>query len=327
MIETTRRVLLILGLALATGPAAAQEADFSDETVTVYIRSSPGGGYDDYGRLVARHLGKHLPGEPDVVAVNMPGAGGIVAANYLARQAKRDGTEIAILDRGAALAQRLGQEGVAYDVAAFAPLGSAASEAYTFVVRPETGVGSLSELLAHDAPLKFSVTGPGSSSYTYTELLQSWGAPVEMITGYNGTAEKNLAVVRGEVDGTASDYAGILDFAADEGLVLLGVLGRAPDRPELETVAEVAPEGQQAVVAVAAAPLEAGRPFFAPPEVPKARLTALQDAFRAALEDPELRAEAEKMGRPIDYLPPDAMAALHAEVLAAPDAVIEKFRE
>lgn len=327
MTGITRRLLIAAGLAAAaTGPAAAQ-ADFSGETITVYIRSSPGGGYDDYGRLIARHIGKYLPGEPDVVAVNMPGAGGIVAANYMARQAARDGAEIAILDRGAAFSQRLGKPGIAYDVREFGKLGSATSEAYVFVVRPDTGVENLTDLMNHDGALKFATTGPGSDSWTYTELLQGWGAPVELISGYDGTSEKLLAVVRGEVDGTAGSYNSVIDTVESEGLKIIGSLGTPAESPDLQRFRDITPEGDESLRAVAAAPLEAGRPFFAPPDVPADRLEALQEAFRQALEDPELREEAERAGRDIGYLPPEEMEKLYAEILNAPDEVIAKFGE
>lgn len=327
MLTLTRRGLLAAGLACAmAGPAVAQ-ADFSGETVTVYIRSSPGGGYDDYGRLIARHIGKHLPGNPEVVAVNMPGAGGIVAANYLHRQARRDGTEIAILDRGAAFSQRLGKPGITYDVRDFGLLGSATSESYTFVVGADVPIDNLTDLLGHGETLRFSTTGPGSDSWTYTEMLQGWGAPIELISGYEGTAEKVLAVVRGEVQGTAGSFNSMADAVESEGLKYIGTLGAVAQRPDIQEVTEIMPDGEAPLYAVASAPLRAGRPFFTTPEVPADRLAALQEAFRLALEDPELLAEAEQLGRDIGYLGPDEMETLYSGILEASDEVIAKFGE
>ncbi len=325
MTSLTRRGLMAAALAaVAVGPAAA-EADFSGETVTVIIRSSPGGGYDEYGRLIARHIGKYLPGEPDVVAQNMPGAGGIVAANYMAEQADQDGTVIAIIDRGAAFSQRLGKPGIRYDVRDFGLLGSATSEAYTFVVDGDAPVNNLNDLMALDETVKFSTTGPGSDSWTYTELLQGFGAPIELISGYEGTAEKVLAIVRGEVMGTAGSYNSVIDAVESEGLKYIGTVGRVQGRDDIQPVREIVPEGQGSLYAVAAAPLEAGRPFVTTPNVPADRLAALQEAFRMALEDPQLREEAERAGRDIGYLGPDEMAQLYEEILAAPDDVIAKF--
>jgi len=327
MLDTTRRLLLAAALTVLGATAASAQADFSGETVNVYIRSSAGGGYDDYGRLIARHIGKYLPGNPDVVAINKPGAGGIVAANYMARQARRDGTEIAILDRGIAFAQRLEKPGIAYDVSELSPIGSAQSEAYAFVVSADTPVDNVDEFFAHDGTLRFATTGPGSDSWRYGELLAGWGAPIEQIGGYEGTSEKILAVARGEVQGTSGSYGSLIDAAEAEGFKFIGSFGTVRQLPDLQKFSTIVPEGDRALYAVATASLEAGRPFFAPPGVTEERLAALREAFRKALEDPELQAEAEKAGRDVAYLSPEEMTALYADILGASDEVIAKFGE
>ena len=128
---------------------AGSHGDFyKGKTVTIVVRSNPGGGYDTYGRLIANHIGKHIPGNPDVIVQNMPGAGGIVAANYLDSQADQDGTVLAIFDRGAAFTQRVGKEGVNYDVSKWNLLGSATGEAYAYVAAKDAPFNSLSELKA-----------------------------------------------------------------------------------------------------------------------------------------------------------------------------------
>lgn len=327
MLDTLKRLALAAILASLGGTAVHAEADFSGETVNVYIRSSAGGGYDDYGRLIARHIGKYLPGNPEVVAINKPGAGGIVAANYMAKQAKRDGTEIAILDRGVAFAQRLKKPGIAYDVRELSAIGSAESEAYAFVVGKDVPVTNVAELFAHEGTLRFSTTGPGSDSWRYGELLIGWGAPIEQIGGYEGTSEKVLALARGEVQGTSGSYGSLIDAAESEGFKFVGSFGTVRQLPDLQKFSEVVPEGDKALYTVATASLEAGRPFFAPPGVPEERLAALREAFRKTLEDPDLLAEAERAGRDVSYLSPDEMAALYADILDAPDEVIAKFGE
>ncbi len=327
MLNTIKRLALTAALAVVGASGAVAQADFSGETVNVYIRSSAGGGYDDYGRLIARHLGKYLPGKPDVVAVNKPGAGGIVAANYMARQAKRDGTEIAILDRGVAFAQRLKKPGIAYDVRELEPIGSAESEAYAFMVSGDTPVETIEDLFAYDGKLRFATTGPGSDSWRYGELLIGWGAPIEQIGGYEGTSEKLLAVARGEVQGTSGSYGSMIDAAESEGFKFIGSFGTVRQLPDLGKFVTIVPEGDKALYTVATASLEAGRPFFAPPGVPEERLAALREAFRAALDDPDLKAEAELAGRDVSYLSPEEMKTLYAEILNAPDEVIAKFGE
>jgi len=307
---------------------AGSHGDFyKGKTITLVVRSGPGGGYDQYGRLVANHIGKHIPGNPNVIVQNMPGAGGIVAANYLDSQADQDGTVIAIFDRGAAFTQRVGKEGVAYDVTKWNLLGSATGEAYAYVAAKDAPFNNLSELKGLSEEQKFSATGPGSDSYTYTELLQNAGMPVKLISGYVGTQEKLLAIIRGEVQGTAGSFGSIAEQAESEGLKIVGLLGKVPSRPDLEQLATFIPDNQKPTLAVAVAPLAAGRPFATTPNVPADRVKILQDAFAKALSDPELLAEAKKADRPIDFMPAGELAALYKDILSASDEVIAKFSE
>ena len=307
---------------------AGSHGDFyKGKTITLVVRSGPGGGYDQYGRLVANHIGKHIPGNPNVIVQNMPGAGGIVAANYLDSQADQDGTVIAIFDRGAAFTQRVGKEGVAYDVTKWNLLGSATGEAYAYVAAKDAPFNNLSELKGLSEEQKFSATGPGSDSYTYTELLQNAGMPVKLISGYVGTQEKLLAIIRGEVQGTAGSFGSIAEQAESEGLKIVGLLGKVPSRPDLEQLATFMPDNQKPTLAVAVAPLAAGRPFATTPNVPADRVKILQDAFAKALSDPELLAEAKKADRPIDFMPAGELAALYKDILSASDEVIAKFSE
>ena len=311
---------------VSTDVSAGSHSDFyKGKTITIVVRSGPGGGYDTYGRLIGNHIGKHIPGNPNVIVQNMPGAGGIVAANYLNSQADQDGTVIAIFDRGAAFTQRVGKEGVAYDVSQWNLLGSATGEAYAYVASKDAPFNSLSELKALSKVQNFSATGPGSDSYTYTELLQNAGMPVKLIAGYVGTQEKLLAIIRGEVQGTAGSFGSIAEQAESEGLKVIGLLGKVPSRPDLEQLATFMTDDQKPTLAVAVAPLAAGRPFATTPNVPADRVKILQAAFQKALVDPTLLAEAEKSGRPIDYMGPTDLKNLYNDILAASDEVIEKF--
>ena len=151
--------------------------------------------------------------------------------------------------------------------------------------------------------------------------------PVKLISGYVGTQEKLLAIIRGEVQGTAGSFGSIAEQAEAEGLKVIGLLGSVPSRPELQQLAKFMPDSQMPTMAVAVAPLAAGRPFATTPNVPADRVKILQDAFAAALKDPALLAEAEKAGRPIDYMGPQDLAELYGNILAASDEVIKKFTE
>lgn len=197
---------LVVGGLAQPQPLDAQESFYSGKTIKVIIRSSPGGGYDFYGRLMARHLPKHIDGGPETIAVNMAGAGGVVAANYLANRAKRDGTEIAILNRGIAIAQRMKVTGVKYDVSKLIPLGSPASSSAVWVIRGDHPVQTLKELKSFGQTIKFSTTGAGSASNQMVQVLEADGFPVTAITGYSGMSEKVLAIVRGDVEATCCAY-------------------------------------------------------------------------------------------------------------------------
>ena len=170
------------------------------------VRSGAGGGYDYYGRLIARHMVKYIPGKPKMIVVNLPGAGGIVAANYMMNRAKKGGIEFAILSREIAISQRTQETGVKYDVSKLNAIGSAAASTSVMVMAKNHPVKTLAQLKSYKKIVKFAATGPGSGSYQRAILLRNDGYPVKPITGYISTPERFLAVVRGDVDGTSNSY-------------------------------------------------------------------------------------------------------------------------
>jgi tripartite-type tricarboxylate transporter receptor subunit TctC len=324
--------MLVAGLSASSTALAAKNASFEGETVSVIIRSSPGGGYDFHGRLIARHLGKYLPGNPDVIAVNRPGAGGAVAANYLYAQAPKDGTEIAILSRELPLAERLGERAVRYKTLEMPPIGSSASSTRVWVAGPDVPVNNLEDLANFrkktGRDFRFVVSGKGAGSYQMANLLKQAGYPVQVLTGFESTPEQSIAVLRGEGDGMVNTYASVED-SLKEGFKIFTKLGSSND-DEIGNIKDLRQDlsgDMRALTNVLAAPLVAGRPFFAPPGTPPERLAALQEAFRKALQDPQLQAEAKKAGEDINYTGPKDMTETYREILNAPDKVIEQFRE
>lgn len=326
-IGVTGLAVLLAGAAAQIRPAAAADDFYKGKTVKVIIRSSAGGGYDFYGRLVGRHIGKHLPGTPDVIAVNMPGAGGVVAANYLANRAKRDGTEIAILNRGIAVAQRMGVKGVKYDVTKLIPLGSPASSSAVWVISGKHPVKSLADLKKFDKPVKFSTTGTGSASTQMIQVLKADGYPVEIITGYSGMSEKVLAIARGDVAATCCAYGTLRTHIKESNLRVLAKIGPHPDLKAYPDVRDGLSEDGQALLNFMAAPLVAGRPFFAAPGVPADRAKVLQAAFQAVMTDPGLLAEAKKAKRNITFIGPEEMEKVHRGIIGASDKVVEEFKK
>ena len=237
-------MFVTLACLLGSEAALAQNSFYKGKTIKIVVRSDPGGGYDTYGRLVSRHISKHIPGNPRVIVINMPGAGGIVAANYLANRARRDGTEIAILSRELAISQRLGQTGVKYDVRKLIPIGSAAGSIRVWTVRSDLPIKTLEDIKKSSEPVKFSATGVGAGSYQGVKLLEVDGFPVKAITGYSGTAERILAVLRGEVEGTLGTWGSLRTPIKEGQLRVIARLGVAVPGENIPDVLDsLSPEG------------------------------------------------------------------------------------
>jgi tripartite-type tricarboxylate transporter receptor subunit TctC len=309
-------------------PAIADDGFYKGKNLKMIVRSGAGGGYDYYGRLIARHMVKYIPGKPKMIVVNLPGAGGIVAANYMMNRAKKGGIEFAILSREIAISQRTRETGVNYDVRRLIALGSAAASTSVMVMAKNHPVKTLAQLKAYKGIVKFAATGPGSGSYQRAVLLRNDGYPVKPITGYVSTPERFLAVVRGDTDGTSNSYESTKTAIKEMGLVPIAYLGVA--RPELKGIPDLrsvlSPRGKQ-FASLMAAPLAAGRPFFTTPGVPKARIAMLRAAFKSALDDRELLAEAKKAKRSISWTDPKEMDDINAGILSASDDVVSMFKE
>jgi len=319
---------MIVGAHLAVGASAAsaQEVSFKGKQFNFVVRSSAGGGNDFYGRLVARHMVKYIPGSPSAIVTNMPGGGGLVAANYIANRARKDGTEIGILDRDIPVVQRLGVAAVKFDVRTMIPLGSASSEVYAWVVRPDAGVKSLTELRGAKKPIRFSGTGAGTTAVQQIVLMERDGFAVNVVTGFSGTSEKVLAVLRGDVQATTGTYESLLPAIRDEKLHVFARLGMHPAMKDAPDLRDVISEKLRPVARMMAAGLEAGRPFYMPAGVPAANVKVLREAFEKALKDPELLKEAERAKQSIDFVSGEDVAKSNLEILEASDEVVRLFK-
>lgn len=328
------RLLLSCSVALATlaaGTIGALAQDFfKGKSIKVVIRSTAGdGGNDFYGRLMARHMPRHIPGNPGTIPINMAGASGVVAANYIYSRAKRDGTEIGILARAIAVAQRTKTKGVQYDVRELIPLGSVANDTAVFFVTKASKLNSLKDLKRDGPEVLFAATGTSGGPYQRAMLLKLDGYPIKIITGYASNAEKVLAMMRGEVEMSAGSIETVIGSVREEKFRIVGMLGAPhPDMPpNVPDLREVLGPDQRALATLLLAPLEAGRPFYAPPNVPPDRVTMLRAAFAKAISDPQLLDEARRAQKNITPTDPERMAKTNLEVLAAPDAVVENFKK
>ncbi len=306
-------ILLAALLAAASVPALAADAvqDFyKGRQLNVIVGYGPGGGYDLYGRLVARHIGRHLPGTPNAVVQNMPGAGSLRAANFLYNTAPRDGATFGIFARNIPLMGLSGRNpAVQFNPRKFNWLGSSSSfvdDAYLFFVRKDAPVNTIEAARATGGPpIIMSSSGEGSPGHDVPNLLRDvLGLNLKIISGFPDGGSMNLAVDRGEADGRTVDYSSILagkpDWLNPAGkmkvLVQFGRTTRHPAFPEVPTARELALDEQaRKVIELAEVPWHLSRSFTAPPDVPPDRVAALRAAFAAAHRDPVLVEDATRM--------------------------------
>ncbi len=319
-------LLVAIAMVLQTRPAEAGSF-YEGKTIRVIVRSNPGGGYDFYGRLIARHISKYIPGKPRTIVINVPGGGGIVAANYMANRAKRDGTEIAVVSRELAISQRLGHTGVRYDVNKLIPIGSTAASSRIWAVRSNVPFKGMKDMKAYKGTVKFSATGAGAGSYQLIQLLGFDGYPVKPITGYSGTAERILAVARGEVEGTSGSFESLRKPIEEGDLIAIARMGAPIKGMNVPGIREfLSPKGR-ALAGFMAAPLAAGRPFVTAPGVPQDRVKLLREAFKKALMDPDLLREAKRSRRSIQWTGGEEIAVIYRDIMSASEEVVAEFKK
>jgi tripartite-type tricarboxylate transporter receptor subunit TctC len=328
------RINILAALALlAAAPAAAQDEPFRGKTVNLYIGFSAGGAYDLYARTVARHIGRYLPGHPTVVPQNMAGAGSLRLANYVYSVAPKDGTAFATMGRGAAFGPLFGQPGGSFDAQKFTWLGSANDEVSVCASWHTSGIRSVEDLFSKE--LIIGATGPTDETATVPKAINGvLGTRMRVITGYPGAAEMNIAMERGETTGRcglswSSAKANLQHWLTDKKLNLLLQVSYAkhPDLPDVPLVMDLAKtDEQRQLLRIFAARQVMGRPFFAPPDMPKERAAMLRNAFTAVLKDPEFLAEAERAKLEIVPVSGERVSEIVREIYGLPSAVIEKAK-
>lgn len=290
----------------AAKPAAAKpdpsvEAFYKGKTVTIIAAGSAGGGQDTYARLLARQLGKHIPGNPTVIVQNMPGAGGMIAMNHLYNAAAKDGTVIGIVTRGAPQDQLIQTPGVQYDAAKFNWIGNMNEEVAVCVARSDSGVAKYEDLLTKT--LRVGGTAPTQDSDMFPAFFNAvLGTKLDLISGYPGSSEIALAVDQGELQGMCGfQWSSMKKLRSNwfkEGFakILFQIAPKKhkelPDVPLLTDF--VKDEKARGLLNAVLARQLMGRPFVAPPGVPAERVQALRKAFMDTVNDPQLLEEAEK---------------------------------
>jgi tripartite-type tricarboxylate transporter receptor subunit TctC len=323
-----------LALLPAVPPAhsAGVEDFYKGKTVSLLIGYSVGGGYDAYGRLVARHLGKHIPGNPSVQPQNMTGAGSLKAANYLYEIAPKDGTALGIIVESAALEQALANPAVQYDAAKFNYVGRVATSNNIFMQWHTAKVQSLDDAKRTETSL--AGTGPGSIAETVPRLLNALvGTRFKLISGYPASSEAMLAMERGEVDGASSSWAAVKvgkqAWLRERKIrIILQTtperIAELPDAPSLGEIGDT-PEDKQ-VFALYASGSAIGRSVIAPPGLAADRIQMLRDAFQAMVKDPEFVADLQRTNVELDPLPGAEVERLVIRTLNVPATVRDRAK-
>lgn len=312
-----KHLIAAAALALCAGAAQAQ-GYYEGKTIDYIIATEPGGGYDTYGRLVGKYLGKHLKAD-QVVFKNLPGAGHLIGANTL-NASEPDGLTIGTFNTGLIYSQLLGAEGVQFDLNTMSWIGKAASDPRVMVMSTSSGFTDYDALKAASGPHLFAAAGVGSASYNETNLLaRALDLDIKVVSGFNGN-EGELAMMRGEVIGQIASLSSITPFVeAGNGVVVLSIGGET----QPQAIDKAVNEDGKGIVNLIAANSIIGRLTAAPPGVDPAVLAELRTAYMAALSDPELLAEAEALGIPIDPADGAAVEGLVKGALAQSPETVE----
>ena len=331
-----------LGLTTATPPGPAQAdpvADFYRGKTVNIVGFDAGGGYDTAARILVRHMGRHIPGNPTMIVSNMSGAGSMVTLNYAYNAAAKDGTVMAMFSATIVLEPMLGNSKAQFDASKLGYVGNIHTDINSCGVWKSTGIGSFAELLASKKQIVFGALSPENVTARYPVFFKKvFNAPVKIVNGYKGTNAIYVAMQRGEADATCGMYES----------TLLGPYRQYVESGELKTIFQTAFEEKVKTFGGAASigeliagkgdelrqiaelvfrPTEVTRPIVAPPGVPAERLAALRAAFNATMKDPEMLADGKRIS--IDFAPMtgERVQEIFAGFLKTPADVVRKAQE
>jgi tripartite-type tricarboxylate transporter receptor subunit TctC len=327
-------VALVFAIAGGTNSTGAQtpEEFYKGKTIDFVIGYPPGGSNDTLGRLVARHIGKHIPGKPNVIPKNMPGAGSFLAVNTVFNVSPKDGSVIGIGAPTMPLDERLGTQGVRFKTAELNWIGRTDSLINMVFMWKTSPVKTFADALKIESTL--SGTGVGSTVSIFPTVMNHvFGTKFKLVMGYKGSNEAMLAVERGEVEGHSTSYTALKVAHPDwirEGKVTILVqfaLKRHPEMPDIPTAVDLARSGEERVILSAVmAAAEVGTAFFTTPGVPPDRLNALRRAFDATMKDADFHADVERTRLAINPIAGEELQKLVADVNNLPPQLVEKVR-
>lgn len=317
-------------------PVFAQEPYYKGKTVRIIVGASAGGGYDTYSRTIARHISKHISGNPTFVVENMPGAGFLISANHMYKVAKPDGLTIGHFIGGLFLQQLLGKPGIEFDAKRFEYIGVPTQDNYMIGISKASGITSMDQWLASKTPLKLGGVGAGSATDDIPKVLAvTIGLPMQLVSGYKGTADVKLAFNSGEVQGVCNSWESFKSTwrsEFDSGavvLVLQNIAKPHPDQPKIPLAINYAKtdEARNLIRALIHSVGPTARPYVLPPGTPKERVEILRKAYMDTMKDPEFLAEAKKSNLDINPLDGAELERSVKEVFNLDPTLVPKAKE
>ena len=335
-----RAGLIAISIVSAVHCARAQPSTdfYRSKTVNMVVGSDAGSGYDAYARLVARHIGKHIPGNPSIVVQNHPGAGSITMTNQLANVGSRDGATIGAPQSSVAFERLLhllgpGGKAAAFDATKLNWLGTAAQDTFVVLGWHKSKVRTYNDMLTKEFVI--GTSGPNTDGSLIVAVLNKLlGAKIKLINGYSGTAPQLLALERGEIDGASMAYSTLLtlrpNLHRDKEISVLLQIGRTkhPDLAEVAFLPDIMHSDEdRAIISVIFDKYQMGRPFFVPPGVPIERVEILRAAFDAVMKDSALIAEAAQLKLELSPLSGREVQALIERLYATPEPMVRQARQ
>jgi tripartite-type tricarboxylate transporter receptor subunit TctC len=339
LMSKTRVLLYLLFVAafVLQAPIQTFAQDFyKNKTLNFVVGTSAGGGFDTYTRVMARHINRYIPGNPTTVVNNMPGAGGLVAANYMYNTAKPDGLTVGLWAGSFVLGQRLGQQGVQFDARRFEWMGAPIRDTPVCALTKASGITNLDEWFASKRPIKLGGNGPGSTPSIPVRVIKAaLGLPIQLIDGFKGTGEIRLAAESGEIDGGCWDWSSIKSTwrrALDAGDVKVVLQINANPHPDLaqvpNAIAQAKSEYARRLIKVGVHDqVNIFRAYTIAAGTPKERVAILQKAFVATMKDPAFLAEAAKANLNIDPLDGEQVHEIVAEIFKLDDTSAEDLKK
>ena len=332
--------LLLTNLVFST-TIHAQSPFYQGKSIRLIAGTQAGSLADLWPRLIADHMGKHIAGNPGIVVQNMPGAGGVIAANYVYNVAKPDGLTLGTVSPSIYMDQIIGRKEIQFDWAKFNWIGSPEQYDYVFIMRGDSPYKSIDDIRRAAEPPKCGAPGTGSHFYQIPKLMEeTLGTKFTIVTGYQGAPDVDVAIERGEMHCrtvTVTAYFGrepFLTWGKNRFVRPLVQTGRkpSPSLPEVPTVYELmdrykTPEVGRRLATLVLAPGEFGRPMMAPPGVPAERVKILREALNKTLGDPELLAAAKKRDWPVSPVAGEELQSLATEVIAQPPEVVQRLKK